>query len=244
MIEFCLSDPQTLPPRRATSQSAGVDLFMPESVTILPTEKCAIDLGIVVKLPIGTVGLLTLRSSAAKAHRIDCHLGVIGKLRTLRTQKKEEENTHAFIPDSDYRGSLQALVTSRENKTLLLEKGTSWFQLLTVQSHLSQLTEVEEISADSERGVGGFGSTGFVGTQPPATSTKRTQSAASPTDGSNPVGDYELRSKKTKADSPPPEPADPVPRPTAAVAGQPRNEEDEVAGNVAAPDDSSSQAPE
>ena len=53
---------------------------------------------------------------------------------------------------------------SREPKILVLEKGTSWFQLLTVKAHLGELRQVDEVFVDTERGLGGFGSTGNVST--------------------------------------------------------------------------------
>jgi dUTPase len=78
MIQYCLLDPKAPPPSRATDQSAGIDLFQPETVVLLPGEKGTIDLGLKLKIPDNIGGILLLRSWAAKRYRVHLHTGVIG----------------------------------------------------------------------------------------------------------------------------------------------------------------------
>ena len=82
MIQYALTDPKGKPPARGTPTSAGIDIFMPESVELLPREKGTVDLGVASQLPPDVCGLLVLRSWAAQAHNLRIHFGLIGKLTT------------------------------------------------------------------------------------------------------------------------------------------------------------------
>jgi hypothetical protein len=55
------------------------------------------------------------------------------------------------------------VVESRDPKTLTLEVGKSWFQLVPVIIHTGDLNRVDHVVDDTARGSGGFGSTGNKG---------------------------------------------------------------------------------
>ncbi len=98
MIEFQLVHPKATAPSRGTPASPGIDLFLPETVDLLPTERATIDLGIRVKLPPGVVGLLLLRAWVARRHKLRLHCGVIGNYRQTYTFNTRQQLQHCQIP--------------------------------------------------------------------------------------------------------------------------------------------------
>ena len=127
-------------PTRAHATDAGLDLYVPEGQACLV--RCGavytIDLGIRVAIPDGYYGQLTLRSSAGKKGlTIPNSVGII---------------------DSDYRGSLKLLVTAL-TEPVMVAAGERVCQLVILP-----LTPVDVeagvVDTDTDRGSGGFGSTG------------------------------------------------------------------------------------
>jgi dUTP pyrophosphatase len=129
-------------PRYATPGSAGMDLTaaIPEKLTLEPGKRVGIPTGIVLEIPPGYEGQMRPRSGlAAKA-------GI-----TL-------SNSVGTI-DSDYRGEVVALVINHGETSYTFEPGERIAQLLITPVPRVEIVEVEETNA-SERGEGGFGSTG------------------------------------------------------------------------------------
>ena len=65
-------------PRRGTAYSAGLDIFMSETVELCAREEALINLKIRVRLPPGFFGQLALRSGVLKKFRLTIHGGIIG----------------------------------------------------------------------------------------------------------------------------------------------------------------------
>ena len=127
-------------PTRAHATDAGLDLYVPEGQGCLVTcgAVCTIDLGIRVAIPDGYYGQLTLRSSAGKKGlAIPNGVGVI---------------------DSGYRGNVKLAVTAL-TEPALIAAGERVCQLviLPCPSVEVQTGIVDDVT---ERGQGGFGSTG------------------------------------------------------------------------------------
>jgi len=127
-------------PTRAHATDAGLDLYVPEGqgVLVRPGAVYTIDLGVRVAIPDGFYGQLALRSSAGKRGLTIPHgVGVI---------------------DSGYRGPLKVLVAAI-TEPVQIATGESICQLLI---HPQPPVEVEAgvVDADTDRGVGSFGSTG------------------------------------------------------------------------------------
>lgn len=127
-------------PTRAHATDAGLDLYVPEGQSCLVRRGAVytIDLGVRVAIPDGYYGQLTLRSSAGKKGlTIPNGVGII---------------------DSDYRGNLKLLVSAL-NEPTLVAAGERVCQLVILP-----LTPVDVeagvVDADTDRGLGGFGSTG------------------------------------------------------------------------------------
>ena len=119
---------------------AGYDLHSVSDYVVSPGQRVAIETGLHLEIPRGYVGLVKDRSSVAAA-------GV---------------HTLAGVIDSAYRGELLVLVVNLGAADYYIRVGHKIAQLLVVPAYTESIEEVdtpEDLSA-SERGAGGFGSTG------------------------------------------------------------------------------------
>lgn len=134
-------DPEVPLPRRAHRGDAGADLVAAESLTLAPGERALIGTGLAIELPVGTVGLIHPRSGLAAKHGISI------------------VNTPGTI-DADYRGEIKVcLINLDPREEFRVEKGMRIAQLVIQRVELVSFVQVEDLSA-TERGVGGYGSTG------------------------------------------------------------------------------------
>lgn len=118
----------------------GLDIYLQEDVTLNPEEPTKIKLGFATEIPSGHIAMLVPRSSAGAIHGI--HL----------------RNTVGVI-DEDYRGEWIAWTTIDGNEPKTFHRGERLFQALLVPITKSRVTVVKQLS-ETERGEGGFGSTG------------------------------------------------------------------------------------
>jgi dUTP pyrophosphatase len=140
--------PEAIIPSRATRESAGFDLSvcMDEPVTIAPGETRLMHIGVAVVLPVGTAGMVYPRSGLATKHGIalaNC-VGVI---------------------DSDYRGEVMVPLYNHSSEPFTVQPGDRVAQMVVtpvLQPEAEELPMGEPLPA-SERGAGGFGSTGIEG---------------------------------------------------------------------------------
>lgn len=134
-------------PCRATDGSAGIDLHAAISAdlipyTVAPGEIKLIPTGIALAIPKGYVGLLAPRSGVATKYNVGL------------------ANSPGVL-DSDYRGEVLLALHNRSNHHFKLNRGDRLAQLLVVPCETVTLVEVEELP-ETERGSGGFGSTGRI----------------------------------------------------------------------------------
>lgn len=128
-------------PQRETDGSAGYDLravCVGGSTIIAPGERKLIDTGFAWEIPEGMVGLVRPRSGMAVRQGVDVLAGVI---------------------DSDYRGEVKVLLLNTGDDPVKINTDDRIAQMVVVPFHGSELVEVNDLD-DSERGAGGFGSTG------------------------------------------------------------------------------------
>ena len=127
-------------PTRAHPTDAGLDLAASETTHIAPGVVTLVPTGIEVAIPAGYVGLLIARSSLAvkKAMTLANGVGII---------------------DSDYRGEIKIPVIPLDGCHNLIQAGQKIAQLI-IMPIAAPIVEVVEELPDSERGHGGFGSTG------------------------------------------------------------------------------------
>jgi dUTP pyrophosphatase len=129
-------------PAYATDGAAGADLCAAvESALILePGERAAVPTGLVLEVPNGYEGQVRPRSGLA----IRAGLTIVNAPGTI---------------DSDYRGELKVLLVNLGSDPITIERGDRIAQLLVAPVTRASFTESESLTA-SERGEGGFGSTG------------------------------------------------------------------------------------
>lgn len=128
-------------PTKQTAGSAGYDVASAEpDFSLLPLERRLVRTGLALAIPAGYEAQVRPRSGLALKHGL-----------TL-------PNTPATI-DSDYRGELMIAVINLGTEPVDVARGTRIAQLVFGRVEAVELEEVAELPP-SERGVGGFGSTG------------------------------------------------------------------------------------
>ncbi len=135
-------NPKAKLPTYGTSQSAGADLYvcLEEPVTIGPGDTAFLPTGIAIAVPEGYAGLVFARSS-------------LGCKRGLAPANK------VGVIDSDYRGEIRVVLHNHSSEAQTVEDGERVAQLVVVPVLAPELVETQELD-DTERGIGGFGSTG------------------------------------------------------------------------------------
>ena len=128
-------------PERAYAGDAGLDLASCERVELGPGERAKVPTGLAVAMPEGYAGFVQPRSGLAARNGVTI------------------VNTPGLV-DSGYRGELQVILlnTDRE-RPFVVEPGMRIAQLVVLPVPGVQAVEVDELPA-SERGSGGFGSSG------------------------------------------------------------------------------------
>lgn len=124
-------------PTRGSDEAAGYDLYSYESETVVPKQIKLIDTGISIRVPEGTYGRIAPRSSVSKK-------GIL---------------VNAGVIDRDYRGPVKVMVHNLSNNDYVINKNDRIAQLILEQIKTPPVELVEELD-DTERGGGGFGSTG------------------------------------------------------------------------------------
>lgn len=129
-------------PQYATIHSAGMDLKanIPESITIEPLKRVLVPTGLHIELPEGYEAQIRPRSGLAVKHGI----GLVNSPGTI---------------DADYRGEIKIILVNLSDQPFVLIPGERIAQMV-----VAKFERVDWVIADklgeSERGEGGFGSTG------------------------------------------------------------------------------------
>lgn len=126
-------------PTRGTPQSAGLDLYATEEVIIQPGDICTVSTALAVEIPEGWCGLLMARSS----------MGTRGVM----------VSSGVSLIDSDYRGVVYVPLTNYGQYEYIIHRGDRIAQLLITNALMVECVAVDELS-QTQRGNGGFGSTG------------------------------------------------------------------------------------
>jgi dUTP pyrophosphatase len=125
-------------PAYSSAGAAGADLRASEAVTLAPGARTAVPTALRLQIPPGHVGLVWPRSGLAVRHGIDTLAGVI---------------------DSDYRGEVRVVLVNHGDEPFRIERGDRIAQLLVQRVERAAFTAAPSID-DTDRGGGGFGSTG------------------------------------------------------------------------------------
>ena len=129
-------------PTRAYAGDAGFDLAACDRVELGPGERALVPTGLAVAIPEGYAGFVQPRSGLAARHGVTI------------------VNTPGLV-DSGYRGELKVTLLNTDRRdTFVVEPGMRIAQLVVLPVPEVAPREVEELPG-SERGAGGFGSSGL-----------------------------------------------------------------------------------
>lgn len=124
-------------PTRAHSTDAGLDLYSPFDVEIPANGSVCVDTGVHIELPHLTVGMIKSKSGLNVKHGI----------------------TSEGVVDVGYTGSMVVKLYNHTARSYAVRKGDKISQLVIMPIVIDDLELVDGLN-DTERGTGGFGSTG------------------------------------------------------------------------------------
>ena len=127
-------------PRRQSTCAAGFDLVTTKDVSVPARGSTIVDTGVALALPPGHYGRIAGRSSLAFKHDVTAFEGTI---------------------DEDYRGPVKVKLFNHSDETFEATALTRIAQLI-VQPVVTPQWDMVDVLADTERGDGGFGSTGTI----------------------------------------------------------------------------------
>lgn len=141
-VQFHRLHKNAVTPEYQTAGAAAMDVVacIDEPITIAPHERAIIPTGFAMALPIGYEAQIRARSGLAAKHGIMPANGV-GTI------------------DADYRGEVGVIVLNTSNESFTVEPGMRIAQMVVQQYETVQWQEVETLD-ETERGAGGYGSTG------------------------------------------------------------------------------------
>ena len=135
-------DERAIIPTYGTEYSAGADLYNMggEAVSVAPGETVLLHTGLSIEIPEGYCGLIFARSG-------------------LATKRGLAPANKVGVVDSDYRGEWMVALHNHSDKTATVEGGERVAQMVVVPYLKAEFELTDELS-ETERGAGGFGSTG------------------------------------------------------------------------------------
>jgi dUTP pyrophosphatase len=137
-LEFMRLDAEAKLPTRGSLYSAGLDLYAVEALIIPAHARASVRTGLAVSIPQGFYGRVAPRSGLAVKHGLDVLAGVI---------------------DSDYRGEIICALINHGDEDIKIDAGMRVAQLIIESIATPEPAWSEDLSK-TERGRGGFGSTG------------------------------------------------------------------------------------
>lgn len=144
-VFYSKSNHRIITPKRGTELSAGIDIFIPEfseDIHIKPQESALIDSGIAIDIP-------------------DDYCVVAMNKGSVATQKNLIVGAHLI--DADYQGTIRIHLINYGNTEITLSAGDKITQLVFIPVIYPEFIEVDKnklFAITTERGEGGFGSTG------------------------------------------------------------------------------------
>ena len=130
-------DPGAILPTRAHASDAGLDLYAPADVTIPARGHVTVDTGVHVAIPEGAVGMLKSKSG------LNVKKNILGE----------------GVIDAGYTGPIVVKLYNQGDEDVTIQAGMKLIQLVILPILTPELELVDSLE-DTERGQGGFGSTG------------------------------------------------------------------------------------
>jgi dUTP pyrophosphatase len=143
VVRIVKKEPGLLLPQYESEGAAGMDLraFLAEGAAIPPLGRACIPTGLFLEIPAGYEAQVRPRSGLAARHGIT----VLNAPGTI---------------DSDYRGELQIILINLGSETFTVQNGDRIAQLVIAPVSRAVVEEAEALG-NTQRGSGGFGSTGI-----------------------------------------------------------------------------------
>ncbi|XP_041750516.1 deoxyuridine 5'-triphosphate nucleotidohydrolase isoform X2 [Coregonus clupeaformis] len=138
VLKFSKLSEHATAPTRGSAKAAGYDLFSAYDYSIGPMDKAIVKTDIQIAVPSGCYGRVAPRSGLAAKHFIDVGAGVV---------------------DEDYRGNVGVVLFNFSKETFEVKRGDRVAQLVCERICYPDLQELKTLD-ETERGSGGFGSTG------------------------------------------------------------------------------------
>ncbi|MCB2406907.1 dUTP diphosphatase [Hymenobacter lucidus] len=129
-------------PAYQTAHAAGMDVRanLPEPLTLKPLQRALVPTGLFMEIPVGYEVQVRPRSGLAYKHGI----GIVNSPGTI---------------DADYRGELKVLLVNLSDEDFVVQDGERVAQLVVARHETAEWEPVQELS-ETDRGAGGYGSTG------------------------------------------------------------------------------------
>lgn len=143
IVRFQKLDDRAVQPQYGSAYAAGADLYavLDAPLTLAAGETALVHTGLAVEIPEGFVGLVCARSG-------------------LATKRGLAPANKVGVIDADYRGEIMVALHNHGTLPQTIEHGERVAQLL-LMPYLTAVYEEAESLTDTDRGAGGFGSTGM-----------------------------------------------------------------------------------
>ncbi|MEE6503112.1 hypothetical protein FKM82_004740 [Ascaphus truei] len=138
VLRFAKLSDNAFTPTRGSAKAAGYDLYSAYDYVVPAMDKAVVKTDIQIAIPHGCYGRVAPRSGLAAKHFIDVGAGVV---------------------DEDYRGNVGVVLFNFGKEAFEVKKGDRVAQLICERILYPELEELKDLE-DTERGAGGFGSTG------------------------------------------------------------------------------------
>ena len=139
-VKIKLLDPRAIVPTRGSAEAAGADLRTLDALTVPAHKTVQAHTGIAIELPVGYAAFVYARSGMA-------------------LKKGIAPANKVGVVDSDYRGEIMVSLHNHTDEAVDIEAGERIAQLVIAPVVLPDFVVCDSL-ADTERGAGGFGSTG------------------------------------------------------------------------------------
>lgn len=144
VLRFAKLTEQALEPVRGSAKAAGLDLRSAYDLVVPARGKALVKTDLQIQVPNGSYGRVAPRSGLALKNFIDVGAGVV---------------------DEDYRGNLGVVLFNHSDQEFEVKRGDRIAQLICERIFYPELEQVDKLD-ETQRGEGGFGSTGIKDVPP------------------------------------------------------------------------------
>lgn len=147
--------PDAVIPEFAHATDTGADLYTCEETIVRAGQKAIVRTGLVFELPEGW-GFQVRNKSGNTVKGVPVKVVKNQEIIDIRA----DITVYLGTVDQGYRNELGIMVKNEEDFPVIIPKGTKLAQMVLEKVYQCSFEEVDEISTDTDRGLGGFGSTG------------------------------------------------------------------------------------